>query len=109
MMNYADRIYIIARECEKQGVPLTVNPLHDGWQIRFPWCDGDVACHKYTYGTNAGKVESYQFPWDEDDVSVLTPEEAIERITDYWIEVRNEAISEIVQAYISSQRGEREE
>jgi hypothetical protein len=29
-------------------------------------------------------VETYQFPWDEGDVSVLTPEECAKRIIDYY-------------------------
>lgn len=83
---YHDRILDIAQICLDHEVPYTTNKLWEGWQIRFPWCVGDVACHDATYGHDDGLVESYAFPWDDEDVSVLTPEEAGALIVKYYNE-----------------------
>ena len=83
---YVARINRIAKICAEHEVPYTINKLWEGWQIRFPWCKGDIACHDGTYGHNDGMVESYQFPWDDGDVSVLTPEEAAALIVEYYNE-----------------------
>ena len=83
---YVARINRIAKICADHEVPYTTNKLWEGWQIRFPWCVGDVACHNGTYGHNDGLVESYAFPWDNEDVSVMTPEEAGALIVNYYNE-----------------------
>lgn len=81
MTTYYERISYIAQRCLENKIPFEIKPLYEGWQIRFNWAYGaDVAAHDGTYGTFSGKVESYQFPWDEGDVSVLEPEEAFELI-----------------------------
>jgi len=67
------------------NVPFTVNQIYEGLQLRFPWCDGDVACHEGTYGAENGKVETYEFPWDEGDVSMLTPADCAMRIARLWV------------------------
>jgi len=85
-MTYFERINFIATACADNGIAHSVNTVWDGYQIRFPWCEGDVACHFGTYGHDSDMVESYQFPWDEGDVSVLTPEEAVEHIINYYAE-----------------------
>lgn len=86
-MTYAERITFITLILGFLKIPYTVNELWDGWQIRFPWCEGDVAAHRGTYGAANGKVESYQFPWDDDDVTVLTPREAAIKIIAYFNEI----------------------
>ena len=85
-MTYAERINFIASILTLLSIPYTTNELWDGWQIRFPWCEGDVAAHRGTYGAANGKVESYQFPWDDDDVTELTPREAAINIIAYYNE-----------------------
>lgn len=80
-MTYAERICTIAEGLDKNSIPYSINHLYEGWQLRFPWSEGDIACHRGTYESEQDKVESYCFSWDEDDVSVLTCEEAIEKIT----------------------------
>lgn len=77
---YAERINIIAASLAEACVPYEINECYEGWQLRFWWCKGDVAVHDGTYGAAQGYVETYQFPWDEGDVSILSPEEAAERI-----------------------------
>lgn len=87
MLTYAERILTIAAALDAAEIPVpyTVCPCYEGWQLRFPWCKGDIAVHDGTYGANAGKVESYQFWWDGDDVTTLTVDEAIRRIKNKYI------------------------
>lgn len=87
MMTYAERIAKIAAALDAAEVPVpyTICPIYEGWQLRFPWCKGDIAVHDGTYGANADKVESYEFSWDEDDVTVLSVDEAIKRIKNEYI------------------------
>lgn len=87
MMTYAERISYIAILCETFDVPYELHELYDGMQLRFPWCEGDVACHSGTYGNEHGAVETYMFPWDDDDVSVLLPKEAALKIINYYYEL----------------------
>ena len=80
MKNYYERISFIKNILDSLHIPCSMNELWEGYQLRFPWCEGDVAAHEGTYENRYGKVESYCFPWDDDDVSVLTPEEAAIKI-----------------------------
>lgn len=81
---YVNAINEVIRDLIPAGVPFTTNPIYEGMQLRFPWCDGDVACHAGTYGSSEGMVETFQFPWDEDDVSMLTPVAAATNIIEMW-------------------------
>lgn len=87
-MNYSERILYIASILLAKAVPFTINDIFDGMQLRFPWTHGDIACHYFTYGAASGAVESYCFPWDEGDVTVLTPDEAAEKIIEYFEQKR---------------------
>ena len=80
MRNYYERISFIKSILDSLHIPCSMNGCWEGWQLRLPWCEGDVAAHNGTYENDRGMVESYQFPWDDDDVSVLTPEEAAIKI-----------------------------
>lgn len=90
MTNYFENINTIAEACKVAGIPHSVNPLWEGFQIRFPWCEGDIACHASTYGNRDGFVESYQFPWDDGDVTMLRPEAAARKVIGYYKEVMGE-------------------
>lgn len=81
---YAMPILALSSCLEEMGIPHTTNPLWDGYQIRFPWCDGDMVCHNFSYGHSAGHIESYCFPWDEGDVTELTISEAFVKVVDYY-------------------------
>lgn len=83
-MNYKERIQFIAAILALLSIPYEMHPLYEGWQLRFPWCVGDVACHDGTYEHTNGMVESYCFPWDDDDVTILTPKEAAIKIISYY-------------------------
>lgn len=83
---YVDAINAVIASLILEGVPFTVNPALEGMQLRFPWHEGDVACHAGTYGSDGGMVESYQFPWDEDDVTMLEPTEMAARIIKLYLE-----------------------
>lgn len=83
-LEYIIPITTIAQELENNNIPYTCLQLWDGLQIRFPWHDGDIACHGGTYGHEIGHVESYCFPWDNPDCTELTVDEAIELLTDFY-------------------------
>ena len=97
-MTYENRIALIAAECTLHQVPYTLNECWEGWQIRFPWCKGDIAAHDGTYGARGDMVESYEFPWDNGDASVLTPKEAAERVIDYWNNYRQKMVEDAWRA-----------
>ena len=78
LTRYLDRLDIPHKEPEE---------LYDGFAVRFPWCEGDVACHSGTYGGCNGLMESYQFSMDDNDVTgYLHPLEALEIILHEWNE-----------------------
>ncbi len=83
---YAQAVLSIIIRLYDAKVPYIPRAIYDGWQLRFHWTMGDVACHKGTYGSGKGCVETYHFPWDEDDVSVLDPDECAEKIITYYRE-----------------------
>ena len=82
--NYAEPIIRIASALSAADVPYKVRECNEGWQIYFPWCNGDIAIHNGTYGHSMGKVESYCFPWDNDDVTVLSVDAAGALIISYY-------------------------
>ena len=81
---YFKAIAAIAMELDAKGVPFTINNAYEGYQLRFPWCRGDVVCHAGITGAAKGRVETYRFPWDNGDVTLMTPKIAAERISDYY-------------------------
>ena len=81
---YVKAINNIIEKLIAAQVPFTVNPAFEGLQLRFPWHCGDVACHAGTYSSDQGLVESYQFPWDDDDVTVATPKLMADLIIDLY-------------------------
>jgi hypothetical protein len=85
MTTYYERIAYIAIKCLENKIPFEIRQLYDGWQIRFAWAsNADAAAHEGTFGSSDGLVETYHFPWDEDDVSVLTPEEVFNKILELY-------------------------
>lgn len=85
-MTYLERIISIAETLARWNVPHEVKEsvFVCGFGITFPWCDGDVCCNDMTYGNDCDMVETYRFPWDKGDVSVMYPYEAACRIIDYY-------------------------
>lgn len=82
--SYQKNILRVASILLSAQVPFTINNCHDGAQLCFPWCKGDVACHSYTFGSLDGFVETYRFPWDKGDTSMLTPRQAAAKIIEYY-------------------------
>lgn len=80
MTTFYERIVLIHYACKKHNIPSAMRRCYDSWQIVFPWCDGDIASNSETFGNSKQMVESYQFPWDRGDVSVLTVDDAIQKI-----------------------------
>lgn len=87
--NYAKNIMIIAEALAAMEVPFSLNRIYDGMQLRFSWCNGDVACHYGTYGSDEGYVETFEFPWDDGDVTKMKPYEAIAHILNLFAETSN--------------------
>ena len=83
---YAKPIIDLANLCTEDNIPCTINTIYDGFQIRFPWNNGDMVCHGFSYGHAEGYVESYGCPWDEGDVTCLSVTEAYINIACWYKE-----------------------
>jgi hypothetical protein len=85
MNKFNEIISALSDRLDTYHIPHTVHDCWDGAQIRFPWCDGNVAIHSYTCGHTNGYVEFYRFP-EEDDTTTMLPEEALEHILILYVE-----------------------
>ena len=75
--NYFERIAALLNALAEHGITATIHSIYEGFQLRVPWyTPGDVACHRGTYG----QLESYCFPWDDDDVTRDSVEGMTKRI-----------------------------
>ena len=85
---YFKRIADLVLTLADNGIPSHVEDLYDGFKVTFPWCNGDVIAHSGMLcgGNYAYTVESFGFPWDEGDVTLLDVQEAIDLITKYYKE-----------------------
>lgn len=81
---YAKPILTIVNALSEHNIPFTLKVCWDGLQICFPWNYGDVICHAGSYGHTEGKVETMGCPWDGEDVSTLSVEDAIKMIIAWW-------------------------
>ena len=84
---YFERINDLVLTLSDNGIPCQVTDLYDGYKVTFfPWSSGDVIAHSYMLGRgeHGCTVESFGFPWDEGDVSLLDVQEAIDLITDLY-------------------------
>ena len=70
---YAQTILKVTDKLDEAKVPYTIRECLGGYQLRFPWCDGDIVAHQYA-PSRLGKVESMDFSWDAGDVTVMEPE-----------------------------------
>ena len=77
---YELAIHELTRYLDKLDIPYEEpEALYEGWAIRFPWCEGDVACHRVLLGGTNGRLETYHFSLDNGDVhGNLLPLEALE-------------------------------
>lgn len=89
--NFANTILTLANSLTERNIPHTINVVWDGLQIHFPWNDGDLICHGGSYGHDDGMVESMGCPWDMDDVTSLSVKDALEKLTNWYAEVRTES------------------
>ena len=83
-MDYLMTISIVAAILEDNNIPFTMDELCDrcGYKITFDWTEGDVVCNS---AVPQETVESMGFPWDEDDVTQLSPEYMGARIVGYFV------------------------
>ena len=82
--HYFERIADLVLTLSDNGVPCHVEDCYDGYKVTFPWCNGDVIAHSFMLGSGAYGVESFGFPWDYGDVTVLDVQEAIDLITNFY-------------------------
>lgn len=80
---------IAADEMEKSlienGIKYTRQPLYEGWQFFINGTDGDIVCHRGSYGGRDGLWESMGFVWDEGDVTgCLTAEDIIRMLKENY-------------------------
>ena len=58
---------------------------YEGWQFFIDGTDGDIVCHRGSYGGRDGLWESMGFDWDEEDVTGhLTAQEVVSRLKEYY-------------------------
>ena len=69
-----------------KNIPLIHNSCLDGWQIRFPWCSGDISANSLTSCSKYGNVETFGFPWDEGETTPMNPQTAITVIEHFYKE-----------------------
>lgn len=91
---YQSATAVLSAILTRENIPHEVISLHGGFQIRFPWCYGDVVCHSFSYGNKWGEFESYGFPWDEEDVTVLSISDAVTKIIKYYHDTNPEGEKE---------------
>ena len=84
----------VADMLDAAGIPCTIHHISDGAQVRFPWNEGDIACHHGTHGADDGFVESLGFPWDEGGVTAMTPEEAAARVIELYAQYKGTVCTE---------------
>ena len=59
--------------------------LYEGWQFYIDGTDGDIVCHRGSYGGNDGLWESMGFVWDEGDVTGrLTAEDIVRMLKENY-------------------------
>lgn len=87
--DFANPILTLSNQLTVRNISHTLNVIWDGLQIRFPWNNGDLVCHSGSYGHNFGNLESMGCPWDDEDVSCISPKEALDYIVKWYAE--NEA------------------
>ena len=69
----------------ENNIQYTRRSLYEGWQFYIRGTDGDIICHKGSYGGDSGLWESMGFDWDEEDVTgYLTAQEVVSRLKKYY-------------------------
>ena len=69
----------------KNNIEYTRKPIYEGWQFYIHGTDGDIVCHRGSYGGYNGLWESMGFDWDEEDVTgYLTAQEVVSRLKEYY-------------------------
>ena len=69
----------------ENNIKYTRKRLYEGWQFYIHGTDGDIVCHRGSYGGNDGLWESMGFVWDERDVTGhLTAEDIIRMLKENY-------------------------
>ena len=84
MSDKSNLLYVVADYLTVAHIPFTLNPCWDGLCMTFPWYEGpDVACHSGT----ANQLETYRFPWDKDDVTIISFDELRRRLYHLYLAI----------------------
>lgn len=79
--SYANDRRKLNRKLKKAGIEFEWSFLYDGYTWTFPkFPGGDAAIHCGTYSNKSGRFETYQMPWDDGDVTVLSADELVKKI-----------------------------
>lgn len=91
MSNYFDA-HDVPYNCAVRS-DISIDERAEQVQFTFDWCGGDVIMDTLSvFNCEEDRlVESYMFPWDEDDITRDYPEEMAKRITQYYNEIREGA------------------
>lgn len=87
---YQSATLTLALILTREKIPHSIRSFQGGFQFLFPWCNGDVICHSFSYGGRWGNFESYGFPWDADDVSEFCAGDMATKIIKYYHETVSE-------------------
>ena len=83
--DYAETLAELITFCNKYNVKISkVMFVLDGFQVLFDGVEGDAVIHDCSYGHNNKMWETYKFPWDCGDVSVISSEMLVKRIKAIW-------------------------
>ena len=79
--SYANDRRRLNHKLKKAGIEFEWFFLYDGYTWHFPkFPGGDAAIHSGTYSNRYGYFETYQMPWDEGDVTVLSADELVAKL-----------------------------
>lgn len=78
---YFTAISEVSHALSQLSIPYELHAIYDGYQLTFPWMEGDVVIHSYSFGCAGGLFETMGFTDDEDDVrGYLTANEVFQDI-----------------------------
>ena len=74
----AQALVELAEKCKSHNIRINkIFSLANGFIVTFMGQEGDAALHDGTYGHDDYYWETFQFPWDEGDVTVHSTDDLI--------------------------------
>ena len=79
--SYANDRRKLNRKLKKANIEYRWEKLYDGYKWYFSkYPNGDAIIHSGSYYNKSGCFETMGMPWDEDDVTVLTANELVNKL-----------------------------